>query len=46
VAAAVGAQAVDACVGADGQHDLGDAGDGERAALAVPGGAGVAAAFV
>ena len=46
VAAAVGSQAWDVGVGAGGQHDLGDAGDGERAALPVPGGAGVAAAPV
>jgi hypothetical protein len=46
VAAAVGAQAWDAGVGADGQHDLGDAGDDERAALPGPGGARAAAAFV
>ena len=42
----MGAQARDAGVGADCQHDLGDAGDGERATLPVPGGAGVAAALV
>ena len=42
VAAAVGAQSGDAGVGAGRQHDLGDAGDGERAALPGPGRAGVA----
>src|SRR5260370_42167929 len=44
VAAARGAQARGAGVGADGQHAPGDAGDRERAALPLPGGAGVAAA--
>ena len=43
VPAAVGPQAGNIGVDADGEHDLGDAGDGERAALPVPGGAGVAA---
>jgi hypothetical protein len=46
VPAAVGPQALDAGVGAGGEHDLGDARDGEGAALTGPGGAGVPAAHV
>lgn len=40
VAAAVGARAWDVGAGAGGEDDLGDAGDGERAALPGPGGSG------
>lgn len=46
VPAAVGAQAGDADVGASGEDNLSDAGDGERAPLPGPGGARVAAAHV
>jgi hypothetical protein len=46
VTGAVGAQAGDAGVVAGGEHGLGDAGDGERAALPGPCGAGMAAAHV
>jgi hypothetical protein len=46
VPGAVGAQACDADVGAGGEHDLSDAGDGERAALPGPDGARVATAHV
>jgi hypothetical protein len=45
VAAAMGAQAWDAGVVADGQDDLDDAGDGERAAYPGPQRPGMAAAF-
>ena len=46
VAAAMGPQAWDTGVVADGQDDLDDAGDGERAALPGPQRPGMAAAFV
>ncbi len=46
VTGAVRAQAGDAGVVAGGEHDLGDAGDGERAALPGPDRSGVAAAHV
>ena len=46
VPAAVGSQALDAGVGADGEHDLGDAGDRKGAALPGPCGAGIAAPHV
>jgi hypothetical protein len=46
VPAAAGAQARDAGVVAGGEHDLGDAGDGERAALPCPYRARVASAHV
>jgi hypothetical protein len=46
VAEPVGAQAGDACVGADGQDDVDDPGDRQRAALPEPQRAGLAAALV
>ena len=46
VPAAVGPKSGDLGVVSGGEHDLGDAGVGERAALPGPGGAGVAAAYV
>jgi len=46
VPAAVGSQALDAGVGAGGEHDLGDAGDRKGAALPGPCGAGIAAPHV